>query len=64
MGMQGMEDDRDFPMPVSVVSDAKIQEVIGYVCWQYTAEGRLPKLKPDVDKYALYIGRRIKFSSI
>lgn len=43
------------PMEVVVIRSAKVHELIGLICWQYTQEGREPKLKPDVDAYCLRI---------
>lgn len=43
------------PMEVAVIRSAKVHELIGLICWQYTQEGREPKLKADVDAYCLRI---------
>ena len=51
-----MQSDRSFPMQLGAMGSARVQEVIGLACWKYTAEGREPELKPNVDRYALYIG--------
>ena len=37
--------DRGYPISVVVIATAKIQELIGLVCWQYTNEGREPVLQ-------------------
>ncbi len=52
---QGTQEDRNYPLQVSVMASAKVQEVVGFTCWKYTAEGRQPPLQPDVDRYSLYI---------
>lgn len=36
--------DRPYPMTVAVVSTAKVHDLVGLICWQYTSEGREPKL--------------------
>ncbi len=54
--LQSMQENQDFPMQLSVVASAKVQEVIGFICWKYTGERREPVLKPNTDRYALYIG--------
>ncbi len=51
-----MQENQDFPMQLSVVASAKVQEVIGFICWKYTGERREPALRPNTDRYALYIG--------
>uniref|UniRef100_UPI00358E7E16 target of rapamycin complex 2 subunit MAPKAP1-like n=2 Tax=Myxine glutinosa TaxID=7769 RepID=UPI00358E7E16 len=45
----------DPPLTVVVVANARIQDVLGLICWQYTDEGRLPKLKEQVETYHLRI---------
>lgn len=52
--MAGPED-RPYPMPVVCVVTAKIQELIGLICWQYTNEGREPKLSENNELYSLHI---------
>nr|KAG5701742.1 hypothetical protein BaRGS_004344 [Batillaria attramentaria] len=37
-------DQRPYPMTIVVLSAAKVQDLIGLICWQYTCEGREPKL--------------------
>lgn len=49
------EGDRDYPMEVVSLSSARVQELIGLICWQYTNEGKEPKLKPTVNCYSLRI---------
>ncbi|XP_025114172.1 target of rapamycin complex 2 subunit MAPKAP1-like isoform X2 [Pomacea canaliculata] len=48
-------DQRPYPMTVVVMSSAKVQDLIGLICWQYTCEGREPKLEKNVTKYCLHI---------
>ena len=38
-------EDRPYPMTVVVSAMAKIQDLIGLICWQYTIEMREPALK-------------------
>lgn len=33
------------PMTVVTIANAKVHDLIGLICWQYTSEGREPKLK-------------------
>uniref|UniRef100_UPI00358DFAFD target of rapamycin complex 2 subunit MAPKAP1-like n=1 Tax=Myxine glutinosa TaxID=7769 RepID=UPI00358DFAFD len=47
----------DPPLTVVVVANARIQDVVGLICWQYTDEGRVPKLKEQVETYQL---RRVR----
>lgn len=32
------------PMTVVTMANARVHELIGLICWQYTSEGREPKL--------------------
>lgn len=43
------------PLEVVIVSTAKVQDLIGLICWQYTNEGREPKLNHDITRYCLRI---------
>lgn len=43
------------PLEVVIVSNAKVQDLIGLICWQYTNEGREPKLHHDINRYCLRI---------
>lgn len=45
----------DGPLEVVIVSTAKVQDLIGLICWQYTNEGREPKLHYDINRYCLRI---------
>ena len=36
--------DRPYPMTVVTQITAKVQDLIGLICWQYTNEGREPRL--------------------
>lgn len=33
------------PMTVVTMANARVHDLIGLICWQYTSEGREPKLK-------------------
>lgn len=48
-------EERGFPIVVSALPGARIQDLIGLVCWHYTNEGRSPKLRPSVSQYCLRI---------
>lgn len=43
------------PLEVVIFSTAKVQDLIGLICWQYTNEGREPKLHHDINRYCLRI---------
>ncbi|KAG8142075.1 hypothetical protein E2320_006706, partial [Naja naja] len=43
------------PMTVVTIANAKVQDLIGLICWQYTSEGREPKLNDNVSAYCLHI---------
>ncbi|XP_021039691.1 target of rapamycin complex 2 subunit MAPKAP1 isoform X2 [Mus caroli] len=47
--------DRLLPMTVVTMASARVQDLIGLVCWQYTSEGREPKLNDNVSAYCLHI---------
>ncbi|XP_067661871.1 target of rapamycin complex 2 subunit MAPKAP1-like [Haliotis asinina] len=48
-------DSRAYPMPVVVVATAKVEELIGLICWQYTHEAREPRMIEDTGVYWLHI---------
>ena len=39
--------ERAYPMKVEVLASTKIEDLIGFICWQYTRDGRLPQLQSD-----------------
>lgn len=43
------------PLEVVVISSATIRDLIGLICWQYTNEGREPKLHYDINRFCLRI---------
>lgn len=43
------------PLEVSVIASARVQDLIGLICWQYTNEGKEPRLNPCVNRYCLRI---------
>lgn len=43
------------PLEVVIVSTARVQDLIGLICWQYTNEAREPKLFNDINRYCLRI---------
>uniref|UniRef100_A0A8C6C966 Target of rapamycin complex 2 subunit MAPKAP1 n=1 Tax=Monodon monoceros TaxID=40151 RepID=A0A8C6C966_MONMO len=47
--------DRLLPMTVVTMASARVQDLIGLICWQYTSEGREPKLNDSVSAYCLHI---------
>ncbi|XP_043421282.1 target of rapamycin complex 2 subunit MAPKAP1 isoform X6 [Prionailurus bengalensis] len=47
--------DRLLPMTVVTMASARVQDLIGLICWQYTSEGREPKLNDNVSAYCLHI---------
>ncbi|XP_037080506.1 target of rapamycin complex 2 subunit MAPKAP1-like isoform X3 [Pollicipes pollicipes] len=44
-----------FPMSVTVVASARVSDVIGLICWQYTNEDREPPLRGSPEMYSLHI---------
>uniref|UniRef100_A0A8C6LTZ6 Target of rapamycin complex 2 subunit MAPKAP1 n=1 Tax=Nothobranchius furzeri TaxID=105023 RepID=A0A8C6LTZ6_NOTFU len=42
-------------MTVVTIANARVHDLIGLICWQYTGEGREPKLNENVDAYCLHI---------
>ncbi|EEC18928.1 mitogen-activated protein kinase associated protein, putative, partial [Ixodes scapularis] len=48
-------EERRYPLVVATLPGARIQDLIGLVCWHYTNEGRSPKLRPSVSHYCLRI---------
>ncbi|XP_069697970.1 target of rapamycin complex 2 subunit MAPKAP1 isoform X2 [Periplaneta americana] len=49
------QEERNYPMHVVVLAQAKVQDLIGLICWKYTLEHGQHKLKDSVDNYGLYI---------
>ncbi|XP_077001104.1 target of rapamycin complex 2 subunit MAPKAP1 isoform X2 [Tamandua tetradactyla] len=47
--------DRLLPMTVVTMASARVQDLIGLICWQYTSEGREPKLNDNISAYCLHI---------
>ncbi|XP_029566342.1 target of rapamycin complex 2 subunit MAPKAP1 [Salmo trutta] len=43
------------PMMVVTIANARVHDLIGLICWQYTSEGREPKLNENVNAYCLHI---------
>uniref|UniRef100_A0A8C4SBZ0 Target of rapamycin complex 2 subunit MAPKAP1 n=1 Tax=Erpetoichthys calabaricus TaxID=27687 RepID=A0A8C4SBZ0_ERPCA len=43
------------PMTVVTMANARVHDLIGLICWQYTSEGREPKLNENVSAYCLHI---------
>nr|XP_034968775.1 target of rapamycin complex 2 subunit MAPKAP1 isoform X4 [Zootoca vivipara] len=41
------------PMTVVTIANAKVHDLIGLICWQYTSEGREPKLKNAAHGFSL-----------
>ncbi|XP_076844449.1 target of rapamycin complex 2 subunit MAPKAP1 isoform X5 [Brachyhypopomus gauderio] len=42
-------------MVVVTMANARVYDLIGLICWQYTSEGREPKLNENVNTYCLHI---------
>uniref|UniRef100_A0A8C1ZAE7 Target of rapamycin complex 2 subunit MAPKAP1 n=1 Tax=Cyprinus carpio TaxID=7962 RepID=A0A8C1ZAE7_CYPCA len=42
-------------MTVVTMANARVHDLIGLICWQYTSEGREPKLTENVNTYCLHI---------
>ncbi|XP_013789435.1 target of rapamycin complex 2 subunit MAPKAP1-like [Limulus polyphemus] len=48
-------EEQAYPLEVKTMISAKVQDLIGLICWQYTNEEKEPKLKPNVGYYCLKI---------
>ncbi|CAG2109000.1 unnamed protein product [Medioppia subpectinata] len=46
---------RQHPMEVVTQINARVDDLIGLICWQYTNEGKEPRLKANVSHYSLRI---------
>ncbi|KAG8199423.1 hypothetical protein JTE90_000291 [Oedothorax gibbosus] len=47
--------ERNYGMEVICLSNARVHDLIGLICWMYTNEGKEPKLMPSVSNYCLKI---------
>ncbi|XP_073456416.1 target of rapamycin complex 2 subunit MAPKAP1 isoform X2 [Aquarana catesbeiana] len=45
--------DKHLPMTVVTIANAKVHDLIGLICWQYTTDGREPKLKNAAHGFSL-----------
>uniref|UniRef100_A0A672I6R7 Target of rapamycin complex 2 subunit MAPKAP1 n=1 Tax=Salarias fasciatus TaxID=181472 RepID=A0A672I6R7_SALFA len=50
-----MTQEKVHPMTVVTIANARVHDLIGLICWQYTSEGREPKLNENVNAYCLHI---------
>ncbi|XP_077354153.1 target of rapamycin complex 2 subunit MAPKAP1 isoform X3 [Festucalex cinctus] len=50
-----MGQEKVHPMAVVTIANARVHDLIGLICWQYTSEGREPKLNENVNAYCLHI---------
>ncbi|KAG7262134.1 hypothetical protein CRUP_003946 [Coryphaenoides rupestris] len=50
-----MTQEKLHPMTVVTIANARVHDLIGLICWQYTGEGREPKLNENVTAYCLHI---------
>ncbi|XP_071773656.1 target of rapamycin complex 2 subunit MAPKAP1 isoform X2 [Centroberyx gerrardi] len=50
-----MAQEKLHPMMVVTIANARVHDLIGLICWQYTSEGREPKLNENVTAYCLHI---------
>uniref|UniRef100_A0A667XFA2 Target of rapamycin complex 2 subunit MAPKAP1 n=1 Tax=Myripristis murdjan TaxID=586833 RepID=A0A667XFA2_9TELE len=50
-----MAQEKLHPMMVVTIANARVHDLIGLICWQYTSEGREPKLNENVNAYCLHI---------
>uniref|UniRef100_A0A674P9A5 Target of rapamycin complex 2 subunit MAPKAP1 n=1 Tax=Takifugu rubripes TaxID=31033 RepID=A0A674P9A5_TAKRU len=50
-----MTQEKLHPMTVVTIANARVHDLIGLICWQYTSEGREPKLNENVNAYCLHI---------
>ncbi|KAK2159219.1 hypothetical protein LSH36_156g07027 [Paralvinella palmiformis] len=49
------EEDRSYPMMVVTLATAKVQDLIGLICWQYYTENRSPLLTRHIEAFSLHI---------
>ncbi|KAM9309424.1 LOW QUALITY PROTEIN: target of rapamycin complex 2 subunit MAPKAP1-like [Pholidichthys leucotaenia] len=49
-----MAQEKLHPMTVVTIANARVHDLIGLICWQYTSEGE-PKLNENVNAYCLHI---------
>ena len=47
--------DRAYPMQVVTLASAKVQDLIGLICWQYAQGGRQPPMQENLEAYAVHI---------
>ncbi|XP_061732858.1 target of rapamycin complex 2 subunit MAPKAP1 isoform X2 [Nerophis ophidion] len=50
-----MAQEKVHPMTVVTIANARVHDLIGLICWQYTSDGREPKLNENVNAYCLHI---------
>ncbi|XP_075885498.1 target of rapamycin complex 2 subunit MAPKAP1 isoform X3 [Nelusetta ayraudi] len=50
-----MAQEKVHPMTVVTIANARVHDLIGLICWQYTSESREPKLSENVNAYCLHI---------
>ncbi|KAI3361815.1 hypothetical protein L3Q82_001976 [Scortum barcoo] len=48
-----MAQEKLHPMTVVTIANARVHDLIGLICWQYTSEGREPKLKNAAHGFSL-----------
>ncbi|XP_061406668.1 target of rapamycin complex 2 subunit MAPKAP1 isoform X1 [Lethenteron reissneri] len=53
--LPGANPEHAHAMHVVVMANARVGDLIGLTCWQYTNEGREPKLKNSMETYCLHI---------
>ncbi|KAG1654958.1 Target of rapamycin complex 2 subunit MAPKAP1 [Nymphon striatum] len=46
---------RDYPMEVVILATAKVQDLIGLICWHYVDQKKTPELKERINCYSLHI---------
>ncbi|KHJ46297.1 hypothetical protein D918_03345 [Trichuris suis] len=49
------ESQRQVPLNITISRQSKVRDLIGLVCYHYTANGFLPPLNKSVDDFALYV---------
>lgn len=47
--------DRNYGMEVVCLSNARVLDLVGLICWMHTSEGKEPKLQPPASNYCLKI---------
>lgn len=59
-----MAQEKVHPMTVVTIANARVHDLIGLICWQYTSEGREPKLKWAQTHFIFFLFRIVVLNSL